>query len=376
VLWLFFSTPKSTSGRLRVVFLLPTLDIGGAERVALRTAAGLDPDRFDARILALVRGSGRLSDEARESHVAVESLADLKSPLLAWSLFRWLRRHPTDVVLSYMFHANLAARLVGRLAGVGAIICSERVVGWETSLRIAVNRLTLPLADAVTTNSAAGVEFWSRRLGVAPWEVRLIHNGVDTARFAPVARHRGDAVVIGSLARLHPANGHETLLLALRRMESLNLPAWRCVVGGDGGEATRLRSLCRTASLDHRVTFAGHVTDSVTFLRGLDLFVQPSLVAGMPNAVLEAMATALPVVATAVGGTPEVVDAGNTGLLVDAGDADALCTTLASLVRDPLTRARMGQAGRERIEALYGLDRMVGKVASLIEETAARGQGL
>lgn len=371
-----FSEPTIKGRVLKTVFLLPVLDIGGAERVVLRTAAGLDRRRFDPTILAFCRGTGRLAAETQASGVPARFLRErnARSPLLVWQLFRWLRRHRADVLVSYMFHANITARVVGRLAGVRRIICSERVVGWESKARIAVNRATVRLADAVTTNSMAGVSFWAERLGLPPSRVRLIYNGVDTRLFQPRAVTLGEPVTIGTLARLHVANDHETLLAALARLASMDLPTWRCLIAGEGNEAPRLQQVCREAGLSDRVTFLGHRSTPAEFLRKLDIYVQPSLVAGMSNAVLEAMASGLPVVATNVGGTSEVVQNGATGLMVPPGDFEAMGKAIASLVAAPDIRASLGRAARARVEERFSLDRMVSDTAALIEEVVT-GEG-
>jgi glycosyltransferase involved in cell wall biosynthesis len=360
--------------RARIVFLLPTLDIGGAERQVLRAAAGLDARRFDPLVLAFQTGSGRLARELEAAGVTAVDLGleSRRSAIAAgWRLTRWLRAHPCDVLMAYMFHANLAARLVRPFARVPRLVCSERVVGWESPLRVAVNRATCRLADAITTNSAAGVRFWANKLGLPESRVHLIYNGVDVALFSPrddrTARQPGP-VVIGNLARLHRKNGHETLLDALEALAAKpDLPSWRCVIAGEGPEAQALAESITRRGLDARVELAGHVGDPAVFLRSLDLYVQSSTAEGLPNAALEAMATGLPVVATAVGGTPEVVEEGKTGWLVPAGDAGSLAGQIAALLRAPAERGAMGQAGRQRVEQRFSVPRMIADTERLLD---------
>jgi glycosyltransferase involved in cell wall biosynthesis len=363
--------------RARIVFLVPTLDIGGAERQVLRTAIGLDRCRFDPLVLAFQRGGGRLARELEAAGIATVDLGlqSRRSPLAAfWRLARWLRAHPCDVLMAYMFHANLAARLVRPFAGVPRVVCSERVVGWESPLRVALNRATRWMADAITTNSAAGVRFWADRLGLPESRLHLIYNGVDVAAFSP-RENRSDApgpVVIGNLARLHRKNGQETLLEALDALASMpDLPPWRCVIAGEGPDAEALARTIARRSLEGRVELAGHVSDPVPFLRGVELYVQSSTAEGLPNAVLEAMATGIPVVATAVGGTPEVVEEGKTGWLVPAGDAIRLAERIAALLRAPAERAAMGREGRRRVEQRFSTTRMIAETERLLDELLA-----
>jgi glycosyltransferase involved in cell wall biosynthesis len=227
--------------RARIVFLLPSFDIGGAERVVLRTAAGLDPARYDPFVVAFVEGGGRLRSEltaARIGHHALKTGTGA-SPALLWRLLRWLRKHPCDVLMTYMFHANVAGRLVRRLAHVPALVCSERGLWEETPLRVALNRLTASLATVITTNSQQGVCVWARRLKLPTSEIRLIYNGIDPALFQVTTGTSSGEVIIGNLARLHPFKGHETLIDALVQLDARrDLPAWRCVVAGRGRSAT------------------------------------------------------------------------------------------------------------------------------------------
>lgn len=363
---------------LKVVFLLPTFDIGGAERVVLRTASGLNRQRFEPIVVAFQAGSQRLLHELRQRGVSAIDLGvdSSRSPSTAWRLVRWLRAYRCDVLMSYMFHANLASRLLRPFSRVPRLICSERVVEWETPVRVALNRATVHLADAITTNSQAGVTFWASRLGLAPSKIRLIYNGVDTTAFRPREQGREASrgpIVIGNLGRLHHKSGQRHLLAALQRLASdASLPPWRCVIAGDGPEGRSLAELAGRLGLSSRVEFVGHEDAPDRFLQSLDIYVQSSIAEGMPNAVLEAMATGLPVVATAVGGTPEVVEDGVTGWLTPSGDDAAIAKYVTRLATDPAERAAMGRAGRLRVESRFSLLRMVEQTENLLDEVAGR----
>jgi glycosyltransferase involved in cell wall biosynthesis len=353
--------------------LLPTFDVGGAERVALRLASALDPRRYEISIVAFVPGDGRLREQARAKglHTAILGRRGAAGPLLVFRLYRWLRRARPDVLATFMFHANVSGRLAGRLAGVPVILNSERVVGWESRYRVLINRWTVTLADVLTTNSAAGREFWSGRLGVPRDRMHVLYNGLDTDEFAPgEARPVGAPCVIGVLARLHRANGHDWFLSALARLPGE--PNWTCLMSGDGPEGARLSKRVSELGLADRVKLVGHVKDAPQFLRSLDVYVHPALVAGMPNAVLEAMACGVPVVATAVGGTPEAVVDGDTGWLVAPGDIEATTDRIARLLRDPAMRRRMGDAGRERAVAVFSVKSAATRLETLMRSALDR----
>lgn len=360
--------------RARIVFLLPTLDIGGAERVVLRTAARLNPARFEPVVLAFSRGGGRLGVELEAAGVPAYDLgaSSRLAPAVIFRLRRWLRQSPCDVLMTFMFHANLAGRLLRAVGAIPVVVCSERAVWREPAWRLALNRLTAPLADVITTNSREGIRVWARRLGRAESSIRLIYNGVNVERppvFSRPANSPDAGVIVGNAARLHPLKGQAFLLDALALLVRRDgVPPWQCLLAGDGPDLQMLKDQCARHGLESRVSFIGHIHAPEQLLDRLDLFVNPSSTEGMPNAVLEAMAHGLPVVATDVGGSAEAVEDGVTGLLVEYGQPEALCEALARLVSDAPRRLAMGQAGRARVERLFSVDTMVRETERLLDD--------
>lgn len=357
---------------LRLAFLVPAFDIGGAERVALRFAGRLDRGRYQTTLAAFVRGTGRLLEEARAAGVGtavVGQESDSRLRLLL-RLVAWLREVRPDVLFTLMFHGNIAGRIAGKISGIPIVISSERVVGWESRTRILANRFTLRLATAVTTNSRAGRVFWSERLGVDPRSITVLYNGVDTEQFRPTLESDRRVPRMGVLARLHRKNGHAWFLRCLSALKGLG-DSWECVLAGEGDEQALLERMIGDLKLDRRVAIVQHTSDPVGFLRTLDVYVQPSLAEGMPNAVLEAMACGLPVVATDVGGTREAVVDGETGWLVRPGDCETIVARLRVLLSDQVLRRRMGDAARLRVERNFSLDSAVQALDRLITELAA-----
>jgi glycosyltransferase involved in cell wall biosynthesis len=185
---------------------------------------------------------------------------------------------------------------------------------------------------------------------------------------------QAQGLLVGTVGRLHPQKGFASLLAAVARVRE-RLPAIRLLLVGGGALRRDLVARAEALGLAEVVIFAGSRGDVPEILAALDLFVLPSLWEGLPNAVLEAMAAGLPVVATAAGGTPEVVVDGETGLLVPPGDVTALAEAIERLLRDPGLRRKMGEAGRKRVEGHFTIEQTVAQTVALYE-TLLRQKGL
>jgi glycosyltransferase involved in cell wall biosynthesis len=221
-----------------------------------------------------------------------------------------------------------------------------------------------------------------------PGLVRTLRNGIVVPERRPGGGDRdrlrtelgvgpGDRA-IATVGRLdEPKKGLAVLLRAVARlardMQGMDGgPSFRLVMVGEGPARQALEALTRAHEIGHLVRFAGERRDVGDLLPAFDLFAQPSLWEGFGVTVLEAMAAGLPVVASRVGGIPEIVRDGETGLLVPAGDADALAAALLRLLEDPGLAALMGRAGRARLEEQFGIDRMVDETAALYRELLSR----
>lgn len=361
---------------VKLVFLLPTFDVGGAERSVARLVARLDRHRYDVVVAAFIKGSGRLLEQPELESVRTVVIGSTRGVGLIPALWAWLRRERPTALITYMFHANQAGRVCGRLAGVPLIICSERVVGWETRARKMLNRLTVRLADVITTNSEAGQRFWSAELGLPQQRVEVVQNGVDTEMFKPADRESSECVRLGVLARLHRANGYAWLLDGLAALRREVPTGWTFVAAGEGEEAAALKAKTEALGLSDIVEFTGFEGDAASFLQSLDIYIHPSVVSGMPNAALEAMASGLPVIATAVGGTPEVVDDGITGWLVGVGDVAGFVEKAAQLVRSEPDRRAMGHRGRQRIIERFSMAAVVARTQTIVDRLVEEKLGL
>jgi glycosyltransferase involved in cell wall biosynthesis len=256
----------------------------------------------------------------------------------------------------------LYAGPAGRLAGVGGIVCTRH--GQQHGARRRQKlmfQLAARCADRIVCVSDDGARRCGRQ-GMNPTRVCTIRNGIDRERFAPNRPHaEGHAVFVGRLA---PEKDIATLLRATAIVVTRR-PSFQLLIAGTGPCAAELAKMSAELGLSDHVQFLGEVSDIPALLRGASLLVLPSLTEGLPLTVLEAMACGLPVVATRVGGTPEAVADGCTGLLVPPGDPEQLADALVRLDGDSQLSRQMGYAGHLRVERLFDVHRMVAQYESL-----------
>ncbi len=361
--------------RIRVLYLITELNVGGCERALGRLLAGLDRERFEPVVTCLYGGSA--------SPVAA-SIRGLGLPVFdlgmthKWRLdallrlYYLLRNERPKILHTLLFHANIVGRILGRLAGVPVVISGERTMGMESRWRYLTNRLTLSLVDRVVCVSEQVAAFCRQRIDLALEKTVVIPNGVDFPTMdslmdQPTARRQvglpSDGVWIGTVARLDPVKRLDLLLEALSILEHV-----QALVVGYGAENERLSRMAEELGLQNRVRFVGYQRDVWPWLAACDVYAVSSDWEGMPNAVLEAMGVGLPVVATAAGGTPDVVVDGETGLLVPQDDPAALAAALDRLINDPELRRTMGAAGQKRARTRFSAQQMVERTQALYAE--------
>jgi glycosyltransferase involved in cell wall biosynthesis len=288
-------------------------------------------------------------------------------------LYQHLHSQQPTILHTSLFHANLPGRIIGSLLGVPIIISSERTMAMENVWRYRLNRWTISMVDRVVAVSKNVGEFCITHIRLPAQKVVVIHNGVEIPPFSQHARKRArqalglphEIMVCGAVSRLHPVKGIDDLIIAFAQVSEKHDS--RLVIVGEGQERQHLEALARKIGCSNRVLWTGYREDVPKLLPAFDLFVQPSHHEGLPNTVLEAMAAGLPVVATAVGGTPELVLNHKTGLLVTAGDPAALGEAMSILLEKTHMRESLGQAGRLRVKQHFSVDKMVRKTEQLYE---------
>lgn len=376
--------PLGRPGGCRIVYLITGLNVGGAEMMLCRLVKGLDRVRFDPVVISLLP-PGPVAEKIQAEGLPVYSLY-MASKLDAWALWRLyglLRRLDPVILHTFLFHANLLGRVVGRLAGVPVIISGIRSTKFGGRWRELALRWTDRWALRTVVVSRAAGDRMLRQGVVPPGKLRVIYNGLDVTAFpvnppsediAGVRREMGvppEWPLLLAVGRLQKPKGYPLLLEAMAILQERGVSCF-LAVAGDGEMRAALEEQAVRLGLGDCVRFLGLRHDVIALMAGADALVLSSLWEGLPGAVLEAMAAGLPVVATAVGGTPELVVDGVTGFLVPPGDPAALAGAVAELLRLPAEkRKEMGQAGRRRVEENFTIDRMVRAYEDLYTECLA-----
>jgi glycosyltransferase involved in cell wall biosynthesis len=348
-----------------VVHLTASTFFGGPERQMLGLARHLDTGIRSA-FLSFAEGgrcAGFLQAARIQGHPA--RVLDHDTPRLlgaAGEITAELTRLRADVLCCHGYKADLVGRLAARRRGIPAVAVSRGWTGENLKVRLYewLDRVHLRWMDrvvCVSEGQAAKV-----RRTVASERVEVIRNAIDTMRFAevdPRYRQRLQTFfagprrrIIGSAGRLSPEKGFGIFLKTARRLAALD-PSLGFIHFGDGPLRKSLEHEAESAGLEDVFVFAGHRPDLDRFLPFLDLVVLPSFTEGLPNVVLEAFAAAVPVVATAVGGTPEVVEDGVNGRLVPARYADALAKAILDVLCSEERRRAMGAHARERVRDAF-----------------------
>jgi glycosyltransferase involved in cell wall biosynthesis len=393
--WLGLRRPRAHAalrgdGRVRVVFCLDNFGIGGSELNAVRLAEHLDKSRFRLSVAAL-RASGPLMERFAKAGVPVHvfpvrSLYGASALHEGLRFARFLAEEGADVVHSHDIYNNLFATVWARVARVPAVIASRR---WWHTLNRPGHRMACAvgyrLADRVLANCEAVAASLVQDEHIPADRVVVVPNFVDASAFEPLSRSTreqllaafgvpGDALLVGVVARLAPIKDHASLIRAIGTLAP-RWPRLHLVVVGRGVAREGLGRLVAELGLTGRVHFVGLQPQKPNLHALFDLSVLPSRSEGFPNVVLEAMAAATPVVATAVGGTRDAVISGETGLLVPPGDTQALAIAIESLLGDPARRTSMGTAAQQRARRFYQASCVVPALEDLYESLARAGRG-
>ncbi len=373
------SQTESPAARIRLCYLTSVLENehSGTERHLLRLVRALDRHRFDPQLLVL------------QPSAFIEAWNDPQVPLRAWGyralyrpvdwfrilqLARWLARERFQIVEFHTPETQFIGAPAAKLAKVPVLVASRRNLGYNYNWRARLQTyLTNRLIDCFLANSTLVIQRISELEGIDKRQIRLIHNGVDLACFDDEKQlPTGDgfesvwqrSMVISVAANLRPVKNLSMFLRVAKRLIDVRGNLHFALLGAGPDEAD-LKALANELGIQDRILFLGARVPVAPYLQRSTIGCLSSDSEGFSNAIVEYMASGLPVVATNVGGASEAVEDGSTGFLVPAGDDQAMCQRLLELIDNPALRDRMGRLGRERVEARFSLDRQMSAYESL-----------
>jgi L-malate glycosyltransferase len=365
--------------RIKLLKMLTSFHIGGTERQVVNLALGIDPSRFDLH-LACLRRSGALLGELKALQVPRPEfrIGRFYNPRTFWQGFRlakYIRKNRIQIVHSYGFYSNVFTVPIAWLAGKSFVIASIRDTGDVlTPAQRRVQRMVCRLADCVLVNAEA-IRDTLVEQGYAPDKIIVIHNGITLAKFGKRQRNSLlrqelalplSAPLVVVFSRLNQMKGIQYFLDAAAILAG-RFPDVRFLVVGDGETRKELEEYACRLGIEHRTVFAGFRSDVPELLSEAAVSVLPSLSEGLSNSLLESMASGVPVVATNVGGNPEVIEDGVTGLLVPRRDPAALAAAVGRMLEDKDLAESFAQAGVRRVAELFSMERSVRETEHLYQ---------
>jgi len=365
-------------GRIEVLFITVGMDVGGTERMLVSILKNIDREKYDVSLCCLER-EGQLHTEIEKENIEIICLNLPKKPLLfsaflhflaIFRIYAILKRKEIKIVHSFLPRANIISRIAGYMAGVPIVISSNRTSQIRKRYYLLLDWLTSPLVDKITAVSNAVGKYTIKKMKMKRDKIAVIENGIDFKNLEIEHYRKEDwginsnTDVIGIVGRLVPVKGHKCFLRAAQIIKRES-PHVKFFIVGDGPERERLKQMVRDLDLIDNIVFTGMVQNIFKFMKIFDILVSCSLWEGMSNSILEAMAMGKPVVATQVGGTPEIVIDGVNGFLVPPKDACLLASKVLILLRDRELCQRMGESGRIIVKERFDIKHTIRKMEDM-----------
>ncbi len=374
-----------------ILMLIQHLDNGGTERHFHDLARGLDRSRFEVHVIHF--GPGGMARRLAElgwlpiTHLPLERATDLHALRAALAIRRYIDRHGIELVLTFHFVADFVATLAGLGRRRPLLVQSRRDMGFtRTSRQLTLGRLIDRRVAGYIAVSEAVRQAMATQEHINPAKTRAIHNGTDFESLRGQAQQWDLAAererlgispgetVIGCVANFNPVKGHLVLLEALARLHAAGngAPRPRLLLAGTGPLKDQIHAAVDRLGLGDAVLLVGRSTAVAREYQLSDFVVLPSETEGFSNTIVEAMAFGRPVVACRVGGNPEAIDDGVTGLLVPPRDPAALAAALADLAADPDRRRAMGERARQAVSQRFSLETMLRNTEDYLLELLGR----
>jgi glycosyltransferase involved in cell wall biosynthesis len=336
--------------KIKIVYLLPQLFGGGAERLVVDLAIHLPKDQYIVTIVCLKSSSTPIwQDELISAGIKLVQLnKKIKlDPTCLWRLVAWLKNNRPDILYTHLFGADFYGRLAGRLVGISHIISTEHNINFsEGWLKRQFKTMTAPLAERVVAVSQTVLEYAQKYEGVSKKQGQVIYNGVPLDKFINYQTTNNSVqdtkqlIMVGSMGRLNKQKNWSVVIAAAQYLPDDIIVN----IAGIGPQKKRLQQMIDNLGVAKRVKLIGWQSNTVEFLKKLDIFVLPSFWEGLPVCLLEAGASSLPVIVSDIASNQEVIIDQETGLLFDPNNSQELADKIILLARQPqLAKQLAGQ---------------------------------
>ncbi len=374
----------------RILQIIPTLDQSGAEKQLTLLAKGLPREEFEVHVCALTRG-GPLEVDLATAGIPVTLIGKRWKcdPYAFWRLWRFVQRLKPDLVHTWLFAANAYGRAAALLAGVKRLVAAERCVDPWKSWELWFDRFLAKHTARIVANSQGVRDFYVGK-GIEAVKIEVIPNGMPPAPPCSTTRQEvlselelpGDARIVGLVGRLWPQKRVKDAIWAADLLKVIRNDVYLLVIG-DGPHRERLEKFRDQCEIRDKVRFLGHRRDVARLMPHFDVLWSPSAYEGQSNTILEAMAAGVPVVATDIPGTRELVVDGQTGFLVSTEgwppNATTVNKTVAAglakytlrLLDNPALAQQMAQAARKRVLDEFSVETMVARYVDLYRRLLA-----
>lgn len=364
----------------RILQIIPTLDRAGAEKQLCLLARGLPRDEFEVHVCAVTRG-GPLAAELAEAGIPLTVIGKRwkVDPQAFWRLKQYVSRLQPDLIHTWMFAANTYGFAAARAAGVKNVVIGQRCVDpWKSRLQLAVDRGLAKRCRSVVVNSEGVRDFYVEH-GTPPEIVQVIPNGVTIPNSPGTTRRQllaelglpDDARLIGLIGRFWPQKRIKDAIWAADLLKVIRDDVHLLIIG-DGPLRDRLLRYRDQVCIRGKVHFLGERGDVPRLMPHFDVLWSTSAYEGQSNVILEAMASGVPVVATDIPGTRELVISDTTGYLVPVGDRAAFAKYTERLLNDSSLAGRFSMCARERVQSEFSVAKMIERHARLYRDILAR----
>lgn len=331
---------------MKVLHFITGLQVGGAEKMLLRTLPKLEGEHIVCSIIPRAP-IGELLEESgiKVEYLNIESFLHIARLL---QFIRLIKREKPDILVTYLLHADIIGRIIGKITRIPIIVCSLRCAHQDKKLLIWIDRITSTLANHYIALSEAVAQWAIHTLRVPSEKISVIKNGIDIQEIVPPDRTKKmySGTVISYIGRLDPQKGIIYLLESIPLLRKNYRKPFTVLLIGDGPLKKEVQQIVSTNNLDKIVKILGFQKNIPLYLAETDIVISPTLFEGMSNSLLEAMAAGKPIITTNIPENRDIIETNSNGLLVEPRNAQTLAEGLEQLMNNPAEAARLGQAAR------------------------------